>query len=36
MRKSTLISSVSEKERLRFFKRMREKIQSRKRVLNTN
>jgi len=30
MRKSTLISSVSEKERLRFFNRLRDKIQSRK------
>jgi hypothetical protein len=34
MRKSTLISSVSEKERLRFFKRMREKVHGRKQVLS--
>jgi hypothetical protein len=33
MRKSTYISSVGEKERLRFFNRMREKIQRRREVL---
>jgi hypothetical protein len=33
MRKSTLISSVSEKERLRFFNKLRNKIEARKRSL---
>jgi hypothetical protein len=33
MRKSTLISSVSEKERLRFFNKLRNKIQARKATL---
>jgi DNA-binding Xre family transcriptional regulator len=33
MRKSTLISSVSEKERLRFFNRMREKIHRRRKAV---
>jgi len=33
MRKSTYISSVSEKERLRFFNRMREKIHRRREAV---